>query len=214
MACLRCQTRERREICQVFPRVVETPGHLQPGGPQHETLHIQPLWFGVLPGTGFLARVGTLPWTSGSLSEMDNLTPTTGEGWVSGQVVLAGPSPSGLWPPSLHSGWCLDVQWVIPDFPNTNLQMYSYPGKEEAAEATPWPVCGVSPASKAVFCHTLPCLAVPLCMQSWPCTPWRAEKWGQAACLTGGGVEPMPIKLLTMALGRQNSCPWEVHSSE
>lgn len=117
MACLLCQTRERREIGQVFPRVVETPGHLQPGGPQHETLHIQPLRFGVLPGTGFLARVGTLPWASGSLSEMNNLTPTTGEGWVNGQVVLAGPSPSGLWPPSLHSGWCLDVQWVIPEFP-------------------------------------------------------------------------------------------------
>lgn len=87
------------------------------GSSTRNTSYSATIWFGVLPGTGFLARVGTLPWASGSLSEMDNLTPTTGEGWVSGQVVLAGPSPSGLWPPSLHSGWCLDVQWVIPEFP-------------------------------------------------------------------------------------------------
>lgn len=42
-ACLLCQTREKREIDQVFPGVTETPGHLQPGGSQHETLHIQQL---------------------------------------------------------------------------------------------------------------------------------------------------------------------------
>lgn len=51
------QTRERREIGQVFTGVTETPGHLQPGGPRQEIFHIQQLWFGVLPGTGFWARV-------------------------------------------------------------------------------------------------------------------------------------------------------------